>query len=336
MDPFPPVPVVYSTPSAGALAAHLAAEYALDGPVRCTLLNRGFNDVYRVDAGEARFILRVSGDRARGPADVANETAFLAFLRAAGLPVAAALPTRAGALWAVLRLPQGPRAAVLFEHAPGRPPDLDSPEDARLQAVTLARIHANAAGFPGREAGAFRLDLAHLLHRPLAAVLALGLDAGPAADQLAAVAGRLADRVAGLDAGLSRIRCHGDCHGVNARIATEGPWAGQAVFFDFDDGGYGYRAYDVAVHLWAQLSFGRRRHAIWRAFHAGYEAVLPLTAADEAALPVFAAIRHIWLMGEFAGRTAEWGREFLTEAWLRREAAFLLDWERDRLALGLL
>jgi Ser/Thr protein kinase RdoA (MazF antagonist) len=54
---------------------------------------------------------------------------------------------------------------------------------------------------------------------------------------------------------LNWTRCHGDCHGGNAHIVTEGPNAGQAQFFDFDDGGFGYLAYDLAVHLWAQVSF---------------------------------------------------------------------------------
>ena len=128
----------------------------------------------------------------------------------------------------------------------------------------------------------------------------------------------------------------GILHGVNARIATAGLYAGQAVFFDFDDGGFGYLAYDLAVHLWAQVSFGRQRLAMWHAFHAGYRSVRPILPADEAAVPLFVAIRHIWLMGEFASHAAQWGTEMLSPAWLRRELAFLLAWERDRLSPALL
>jgi Ser/Thr protein kinase RdoA (MazF antagonist) len=45
---------------------------------------------------------------------------------------------------------------------------------------------------------------------------------------------------------LTRTHCHGDCHGFNARISD----AGNAAFFDFDDGGPGYLAYDPSVFLW--------------------------------------------------------------------------------------
>ncbi len=108
------------------------------------------------------------------------------------------------------------------------------------------------------------------------------------------------------------------------------------MFFDFDDGGFGYLAYDLAVYLWAQVSFGRRRHAMWHAFLAGYRAVRAIARADEYAAHLFVAVRHIWLMGEYAGRTAEWGSEVLSSAWLAREVAFPLGWERDRLLPGLL
>lgn len=331
------LPVSYATASADAVAAFAARHYDLGGPPACALLNRGFNDTYalRTDAG-GRFVLRLSGRRARGPADVASETEFLAYLDAAGVPVAPAVPARGGALHATALLPDGPRAAALFRYAEGRRPDLDAAGDARVQGVTLAQLHQAADWYPGREAGRYRLDLDHLLHRKVAAILALGLDAPQARRDLGELAARLAEAVGRTDPGLTRTRCHGDCHGLNARIATSGQHAGRAVFFDFDDGGYGYLAYDLAVHLWAQVSFGRRRHAMWHAFVEGYRSVRSIAPTDERAVPLFVPIRHIWLMGEYAGRTAERGTEILSAAWLEREVAFLLSWERDKLSPALL
>lgn len=280
--------VRYSTASAEAVAAFAAARYDLGGSPGCALLNRGFNDTYvlRTDAGK-RFVLRLSGHRARGPADVASETTFLAYLDAVGVPVAPAVPTRDGALHTTALLPDGPHAAVLFRYVEGRRPDLDTPKDARVQGVTLAQLHQAVDRFPSREAGRYRLDLDHLLHRQVAAILALDLDAKQAHRDLLALAARLAEAVGRIDPGLTRTRCHGDCHGLNARIAMSGPRAGQAVFFDFDDGGYGYLAYDLAVHLWAQVSFGRRRHAMWHAFLEGYRSVRPVAPADQHAVHLF-------------------------------------------------
>ena len=44
---------------AEALLPTLAAEYALDEPLACHLIRRGFNDHYRVRAGAAEYVLRL-------------------------------------------------------------------------------------------------------------------------------------------------------------------------------------------------------------------------------------------------------------------------------------
>ncbi len=328
--------VAYSTASARAIAAFVAARYDVPGPLECSLLHRGLNDSFAVHApGHGRYVLRLSGERRRGPADVAAETGFLAHLDAMGVPVAAAVPTREGALFTTATLPEGPRPAVLFRHAEGRTPQLDAPEDARAQGVTLAVLHEAADGFAGRDAGRYRLDLDHLLHGPLAVVAGLGTLTEPARKALAELASRLAAGITALD-GLSWTRCHGDCHGLNARIITTGPGTGDATFFDFDDGGFGYLAYDLAVHLWAQVSFGRQRHAMWHAFIEGYRSVRPIAPADFDAVRFFVPVRHVWLMGEMAGRIHEWGSEGMSTAWLDRQVEFLRSWEAERLCGHLL
>jgi len=326
----------YSTAAAQAVAEFVAARYELPGPLACSLLNRGFNDTFIVSTPEnGRYVLRLSGQRRRGPADVASETGFLAYLDAAGVPVAAALPARDGALFSDASIPEGRRPAVLFRHAEGRSPQLDTPEDARGQGATLARIHTAAASFPDREAGRYRLDLDHLLHRPLATASCLDAMTGETRDAMTGLASRLAGMVEAME-GLSWTRCHGDCHGANARIVTVGPKTGDAVFFDFDDGGYGYLAYDLAVHLWAQVSFQRQRYAMWHAFIDGYRAVRPIKPADLDAVLLFVPIRHIWLLGEMAGRIGEWGSEAMPAAWLDRQMKFLRSWETERLSHRLL
>jgi Ser/Thr protein kinase RdoA (MazF antagonist) len=78
------------------------------------------------------------------------------------------------------------------------------------------------------------------------------------------------------------------------------------------------------------MSFGRKLHAMWDAFVEGYQTVRPIAAADFEAAHTFVIVRHIWLMGEYAGRAGEWGSEPVD--WIRREFAFLKDWETERVA----
>jgi hypothetical protein len=115
---------------------------------------------------------------------------------------------------------------------------------------------------------------------------------------------------------LSWTLCHGDCHGGNARIAVDGPRAGQAIFFDFDDGGPGYLAYDLAVYLWANAFFQRQGFAMWHAFIDGYRSIRTIPPPDFDAVHLFVPIRHIWLIGEYAGRIAEWGSEAVPADWV--------------------
>ncbi len=329
----PPLHVVYSTVSAAAVADIVAARYSFGEPLECQLLRRGFNDMFSLRAPDGeRYVARLSRRRQRGGADVAAETAFLAYLDAAGVPVAAAVPAQDGALFTEISAPEGQRPMVVFRHAAGRPARQDAPEDAFAQGVTLARIHDAAEGYGGREGGQYRLDLDHLLHRQLAVVSELDALSAETRDYLAGLASRLSASVAALDT-LTWTRCHGDCHGSNAHIAG----AGTAVFYDFDDGGFGYLAYDLAVYLWAQVSFWakasfeRRGFAMWHAFIQGYRSVRPISRTDFEAVHLFVPIRHVWLMGEYAAHIAEWGAESVPGPWLEQQANFLRRWEAERL-----
>ena len=334
-DTNPCMEVVYSTPSVQAVADFVSTHFAVSGPVTCVLLRRGFNDTFEVRAKEGfRAVLRLSGRRTRGEADVATETAFLAYLDKCGIPVAAPIPTRDGNLHATVCLPEGKRPAVLFKFVEGREPDIKSPIDARAHGIALARIHDAANGFVNGEPERYKLDLDHLLLRPTSEILKVDILGDATRAEYAALANRLTQQVTEIQ-GLTWTRCHGDCHGGNARIAGEGPLAGRAVFFDFDDGGFGYLAYDLAVFLWARVSFGRKGTAPWHSFIDGYRSVRSIAAKDFEAVHPFVMIRHIWLLGEYAGRRHEWGNESVPAKWIAGELEFLRSWEVERVSSNL-
>ncbi len=136
------------------------------------LLHLGFNDSFEVRSADGqRTVLRLSSRRARGEADVQAETAFIAYLDQASIPVAAPVQAKDGTLFGTAQLPEGPRPSVLFHYAEGRAPQWDLAADARANGVTLARIHRAAGGYTDLNGGRYRLDLDHLLHRPLSALL---------------------------------------------------------------------------------------------------------------------------------------------------------------------
>ncbi|EJC79869.1 putative homoserine kinase type II (protein kinase fold) [Rhizobium leguminosarum bv. trifolii WSM2297] len=314
---------LYSTPRVEAVERFIDAHYSLAGPVSCRLLQRGLNDVYLIVGSNAeRYVFRLSHRRARGPADVKTETAFLTHLAQSGVPVAAPIPTREGALFLRGSAPEGAREGVLFRALDGRKPQPTDAGDALANGKTLALLH-NAAETFSPDGALYRLDLEHLLFRPLARIRDSGVvEDADVYGELETIAARTATAI---EAGnLTRTYCHGDCHGFNARIND----AGEAVFFDFDDGGPGYLAYDLSVFLWAQVSFGRSSTAMWDAFIDGYRAIREITPDDFEAAQRFVIVRHIWLMGEYASRAQEWGSEAV--GWIAREANFLREWESEQ------
>lgn len=85
------------------------------------------------------------------------------------------------------------------------------------------------------------------------------------------------------------------------------------VFFDFDDAGPGFLAYDLRVLAWSHLirnglkepdAVLRERGAHYlRGYRPGGGEV---SDADLAALPLFVQLRHLWNMGAAAGRLHHW------------------------------
>jgi Ser/Thr protein kinase RdoA (MazF antagonist) len=189
--------------------------------------------------------------------------------------------------------------------------------------------------FVAGEKGRYRLDCDHLLHRPLSAILADKDLRDSVRIGFVDLAGRLSGALAKWD-GLSWTRCHGDCYGYNANIALKGPQAGQAVFFDFDESGPGYLAYDLAVFLWNCVLFGRKNYPSWHAFIEGYRSIRELPRADFDAVHLFVPIRHMWLTGEYASRIYEWGRQAVPADWFAEQLDFMLSWEKEKLVPGLL
>ncbi|RFB98040.1 kinase [Rhizobium leguminosarum bv. trifolii] len=315
---------LYSTPQAEAVEGFINQHYPLVAPVSCRLLQRGLNDVYLAVGGDSeRYVFRLSHQRARGPADVKTETAFLTHLRQSGVPVAEPILTRDGALFLRGYAPEGAREGVLFRAIDGRKPQGMGAGDALANGKTLALMH-NAAETFSPDGALYRLDLEHLLFRPLARIRDGGVvEDADIRNDLEHIAARTAEAIEAFSS-LTWTYCHGDCHGFNSRIND----AGEAVFFDFDDGGPGYLAYDLSVFLWAQVSFGRSSTAMWDAFIHGYRAVRPITPEDFEAALRFVIVRHFWLMGEYASRAQEWGSEAV--GWIAREADFLKTWETER------
>ncbi|WP_322470426.1 phosphotransferase [Hydrogenophaga sp. SNF1] len=323
--------IAQSTPTAAAIARVVQANYPVGEVVASEFLRRSFNQVYRLTLADGRRVVaRLCAERPRGEPNLAFEAAALRHLQAQGCPVSASLPTAQGEVAMRVRLPEGERALMLFEHLDGEA-TADVPANIEAFGRGLARLHAAGEAF---DAGAsrYRLDLDYLLMQPLQRLLRAPTMTAELRSPFEVLGVRLRDRILALGP-LSRVLCHGDAHGENNFVVGHEHGERQAVFFDFDEIGPGYLAYELAVYPWSLHPrsvdgvWSDKALARWNGFIAAYRAVRELGEADIAALGPFVAVRQFWLLGEYAGRVPVWGSQAMPTDYLQRQVKLLTQWE---------
>jgi Ser/Thr protein kinase RdoA (MazF antagonist) len=319
-----PIAVAHSTPTGAALAAAVVEPYGLGPDARCLLLSRGLNDTYALEADDRQLVLRLYRARWRTRADVLFELDAIRHAAARGVSVASPVPRRDGQWLTVVDAPEGDRLAVLFEHVAGQEWVPAAQREAYVgdYGATAARLHAAWDDFASPHPR-FALDLSHLLDGPCAA-LAPFLHGRPHdAAYLRDLAGFLREAVERAIGGLTWGVCHGDLHGGNAHLGADGG----VTLFDFDCGGMGFRAYELAVFRWGIWAWEKEAEQYWQRFLAGYRAHRPVAQPDLDAVPLFVAIRQLWWMGLHAGNADDWGsRRWINDRFVDQQLGRLAGW----------
>lgn len=283
----------------------IAGLYDIGKPIASRFVSNGLNDTYSVHTDTGRFILRIYKQHWRDEDAIRFELDFILHLKERGIPVSYPIAAKDGTLVTRIDAPEGLRFAVLFSYADGE--GRQTVETSRSYGRAVAELHREADSFVPQH-NRFRLDGAHLLDEPLANLLPF-LQHRP--DDYAFIkkaAERLKFKMEQLTSDANDWgACHGDLHGWNVFHAA----GGALTHFDFDCSGAGWRAYDLSVYLW-NLVHGRDDAAkfkdeCWDAFLEAYLSERPMSQADLDAIPLFVAIRHIWLIGLHTGFSAVWG-----------------------------
>lgn len=323
--------IAQTTPTANAIAAIVASAYSRGSVVHAEFLRRSFNQVYglRFANGE-RVIARLASERPRGLPNLEYEAALLDHLHAQGLQVSRCLRTASGAVSIPVALPEGDRALALFEHLDGSFTGPE-PEEAMAFGEGLARLHEAAASFRGPESY-YRHDLSHLIDAPLKGLLKAPTMTDELRERYAELAARLRAKIGSIE-GLTEVACHGDAHGSNNFITRDTHGKLSVSFFDFDDAAPGYLAYELAVYPWAlhPRSYEQDMPASaltrWRSQLDGYAKVRTISDVDLQAIPLFIAVRQLWICGEYAGRVPVWGSQAMPSSYLQKQLKLF-----DRLA----
>ena len=312
-------PVTSSILSVEALLRQVASDYAIDDLLYCRLIRRGLSDTYLVQSVAKPYILRVYRPTWRPLSEILYEMDMLTYLHQNGASVSTPIERKDGSFVYGLYAPEGLRYMVLFTYAKGEEPVLTE-EQGYQMAYATAVIHQASEGFTSSSTR-FSLDVNYLIHKPLQL-------AKPylehRADDLAflfKLADALSERIMDLAPELDWGICHGDGTERNAHISDDGI----VTFFDFDCGGMGWRAYDLATF---RMNVRKREqgNAIWAAYLKGYSSVRAIKPVDLEAEPLLFVARIFWSMGIFPATAADGIAEPLNDGYIDRQLKFLRPW----------
>lgn len=283
-------PISYSTLDVRALISEILSCYSIDTVEKCKFWHRGLSDVYFIKTQTSRYFLRISHQHWRCQAEIEFELELLDFLHNHQIPVAYPLRTTEGKLFIEINAPEGKRYAVLLVNAPGQIAigDLNISQSLKLGA-TVGKIHQVAVNFqPSVQRQPLNSD--YLLESSF-------LTIAPYLKNRPLDLNCLADIVFQLKAQLQNLPqnppfwgiCWGDPHSGNAHFTPDD----QITLFDFDQCGYGWRAFDIAKFLQVSLQSGLSKK-VREAFLVGYEGINPLTELEKSNIQALTQTAHIW------------------------------------------
>jgi Ser/Thr protein kinase RdoA (MazF antagonist) len=322
-------PVIASTLHPTALADDVLLGFGVGTVSECKFFSGGFNDTYRVKTADGQtYYLRAYRPKWRTLADIRYELDVLNHLKQKGFPAAQSLPYRDGQFFCAVPAPEGTRYLALFTECPG--PEISyehEPETmAQRYGEAVAQMHNALDDFSSPHPRLHK-DLAHFIDMPLRNVAPFLAHRPADWVYFQMFAEKVRSKILALPASdLEQGFCHGDLQGYHANVAPDGT----LTFFDFDCGGYGYRAYDLAVFLWCcrlQDAVGTR----WEPFLQAYRETRLVSDLDVQAVPLFVCCRYLWHMGVHTQNSPDWGIGFLNDEYFDNHLERLREAEKNYL-----
>ncbi|NUN63836.1 homoserine kinase [Pseudanabaena biceps] len=285
-DPF--FPITYSTLAPQAIIDRILCRYPIGEVTNCVFWMRGLSDIYMVEAGDRRYVLRVSHAHWRTKAETEFELELLDFLHKNHIPVAYPMWTEQGEIAIEIPALEGTRYAALFTYATGKVAvgDLNKVQAQRL-GETLAKLHRAAQDFQ------CYLDRPHLTIQYLLDD-SLG-DLSPfleesARDYMGDAIAQIKEQIDDLPQEMPIWSvCWGDPHSGNVHFTDDN----QITLFDFDQCGYGWRSFDIAKFLQVTLQAGISP-SVRKAFLHGYQSTQALEEIELTCMQPLMQVAQIW------------------------------------------
>jgi Ser/Thr protein kinase RdoA (MazF antagonist) len=304
--------VCHSVLSADELAKIIQANYTFTPPVECSLFYSGVNDIYLVCAQEQKYILRISHAKRYGTFEESAyrfELDLLDFLREKQVPIAYPLARRNKDMLGIIDAPEGKRHYALFHFVEGKVPSSLKEEDGYILGETLAKLHLTMNEFSSPHPR-FHLDEDFLINEPIRRLRNFPQIPEEDIAFLEKLSESLKESIQGLSRQMDEYGIiHGDFWWNNVHFED-----GKPTLFDFDFGGYGWRAYDIGSLRGTAKAFeyGLSDEVV-DSFFKGYQSVRKLTGPELAAIAAFEKIRIIWAFGLWTASAEAHGTKWFYE-----------------------
>ena len=308
---------IYTQHSDEAIAQLVQTHYLGDRPIRCRFYVSGLHDNYLIEQSGKKFILRVYRADWRNETEVQFELELLNFLQQKQAPVAGPVTTQDGLLSAPIESPEGMRLAALFQYAEGHAPEAAiTTQQCQLLGRTVAEVHHMADDFVTEQQRP-ELEFGHLVEEPIALYSPyLDSDARAYLQQLLI---DLRRQWPCLEKGIGVYGvCTGDINARNFHITDQH----KISLFDFDQCGFGYRAFEIAKFA-SSIHFHGNKQQLLAAFLAGYQQVRQLTTSELDAIPVYEIAAVIWVLGIAAKNVGRIGFKYMEKPYWSRKLDIL-------------
>ena len=314
---------IYSQLSSQSVREIVTANYDLSASVGCKFYVLGLHDNYLIEAGNQKYIFRIYRNDWRSEEEIIFELDLLAFLGDKTSFVACPLQTSAGELSVCIDSPEGKRVGTLFHYADGFAPGNEiTVEQSKLLGNTAAKLHRATETFQTSYSRPV-LDIPYLLDESVNALAAF-IDI-ESHNYLKILQRKIHCNIPPLSRtpGSYGI-CIGDINSTNFHINEQN----HITLFDFDQCGFGYRAFDIGKFI-SSLSSLKSKHDLAKAFMDGYQQVRELNQDEIVAIPYFEIVSLIWVMAIHTYNADRIGHKWLEKPFWDRRLAKLKDLEKD-------
>lgn len=267
----------------------------------------GLHDNYLVKDESETYILRIYRNEWRNNEEVNFEMELLLYLKSKRAPVSVPILTSHGEPTFSIDSPEGIRQAVLFKYANGHAPeDTLTVEHCGMLGQSVAMVHNLSNSFTSKHQRP-ELDTLHLIDESIESIKPFLSPNN--IDFINAVHPILLDNWPNLpkDHGAFGI-CLGDVNAKNFHIDKN-----QVItLFDFDQCGFGYRAFEIAKFA-SFLQKSESKTDFIDAFLDGYKTERQLLDGELEAIGYFEIVAIIWVMAIHARNANRIGHKYLED-----------------------